>query len=168
VLERIATTEAPQPVLAVVRMRTVCEPRSDVQIVCAGIADPGNLGTIVRSAEAAGLGRVVCTPGTVDPLSPKALRASAGAVFHVPLLVDVDPASLGVPLVGTRATGGEPYTEADLSGPLGIVIGSEAHGVPHDIAVTCWISIPHAGRAESLNAAMAATLIAFEVLRRRR
>jgi TrmH family RNA methyltransferase len=169
VLERVASTEAPQPVLAVVRMPDAPAVAGHQRVVvCAGIADPGNLGTILRSAEAAGFDAVACTPGTVDPYSPKTVRASAGALFHVPVLVDCDPAALGLALVGTRAEGGEPYTEADLRGPLALVIGSEAHGVPADVAVDRWISIPHAGRSESLNAAMAATLLVFEVARQRR
>jgi RNA methyltransferase, TrmH family len=166
VIERLATTETPQPLLAVVRMRAERPPGGATRIVvCAGIADPGNLGTILRSAEAAGFGLVACTRGTVDPYSPKTVRASAGAIFHVPVLVDADPTALGVPLVGTKATGGEPYTAVDWSGPLGLVIGSEAHGVPADLPIDRWVSIPHAGRAESLNAAMAATLLVFEAQR---
>jgi len=163
VMERLASTETPQPLLALVRMRAPSGVHGAQRVVvCAGIADPGNLGTILRSAEAAGFELVACTPGTVDPYSPKTVRASAGAIFHVPVLVDADPSTLGVPLVGTKAMGGQPYTEADWSGPIGLVIGSEAHGVPDDLPIDRWVSIPHAGRAESLNAAMAATLLVFE------
>jgi TrmH family RNA methyltransferase len=167
VLERVASTETPQPVLAVVRMPDPAPAVTGHErvVVCAGIADPGNLGTILRSAEAAGFDAVACTPGTVDPYSPKTVRASAGALFHVPVLVDCDPASLGLPLIGTKAEGGQPYTSADLTGPLALIVGSEAHGVPDDVHVEQWISVPHAGRSESLNAAMAATLVVFEVRR---
>ena len=132
------------------------------------MADPGNLGTILRSAEAAGFDAVALTPGSVDPFSPKVVRASAGALFHVPVLVDVDPTSLGIPLVGTSSHHGVAYTEADLSGPMALVVGNEAHGVPEDLSVDQWVSIPHAGRSESLNAAMATTVLLFESLRQRR
>lgn len=169
VLERVASTETPQPVLAVVRMRYPVVPAAPQRVVvCAGVSDPGNLGTILRSAEAAGFDLVALTPGSVDPYSPKTIRASAGAIFHVPVLVDADPAALGVELVGTSSHLGDPFTESDLAGPVGIVIGNEAHGVPADITVSRWVTIPHEGRSESLNAAMAATLVVFEVMRQQR
>ena len=169
VIERVASTETPQSVVAVVKIPQQRRPSAlHNVVVCAGLSDPGNLGTILRSAEAAGCDLVALTPGTVDPYSPKTVRASAGAVFHVPLLVDADVTSLGVPLIGTSSHLGEVYTDADLRGPLGVVIGNEAHGVPADLAVDRWITIPHAGRSESLNAAMAATLLVFEVMRQRR
>jgi len=169
VLERVASTESPQPVLAVVRMRPPAPPTSPRRVVvCAGVSDPGNLGTILRSAEAAGFDLVALTPGSVDPYSPKTVRASAGAVFHVPILTDAEPTTLGVELIGTSSHEGEPFTDADLTGPVGVVIGNEAHGVPADLPVARWITIPHEGRAESLNAAMAATLVVFEVMRQQR
>ena len=171
VMERVASTESPQPVLGVVAMPSVSsESVADAKrvVVCAGVSDPGNLGTILRSAEAAGFDLVALTPGSVDPFSPKSVRASAGAIFHVPVVVDVDPSQLGVELIGTSSHLGSPFTETDLTGPVGIVIGNEAHGVPEHLDVKRWVTIPHAGRAESLNAAMAATLLVFEVLRQRR
>lgn len=169
VLERVASTESPQPVLAIVRMRDSVPPTSPRRVVvCAGVSDPGNLGTILRSAEAAGFDLVALTPGSVDPYSPKTVRASAGAIFHVPVLVDADPAALGVELVGTSSHLGSPFTDVDLTGPVGVVIGNEAHGVPSDVPVSRWVTIPHEGRAESLNAAMAATLVVFEVMRQQR
>lgn len=169
VLERVASTRSPQPVMAIVAFRSVPIPSPPNRVVlCHGVADPGNLGTILRSAEAAGFDAVALTPGSVDPFSPKVVRASAGALFHVPVLVDVDPLSLGVPLVGTSSHRGIAYTDADLRGPLAIVVGNEAHGVPDDLAVDVWVSIPHAGRSESLNAAMATTVLVFESLRQRR
>ena len=176
VMERVASTDTPQSVLAVVRMpaprehgaRRVPEGTAERVVVCAGLADPGNLGTILRSAEASGFELVALTPGTVDPYSPKTVRASAGAIFHVPVVVDVDVHSLGLPLVGTSSHQGEVYTDADLRGPIGIVIGNEAHGVPDGLPIDRWVTIPHGGRSESLNAAMAATLLVFEVMRQRR
>ncbi len=165
VLERLASTESPQPLVAVVRMPEPPRPGNWRRVmVCAGVADPGNLGTIIRSAEAAGCDLVALTPGTVDPFSPKVVRSSAGALFHVPVLVDADPAALGVELVGTSSHQGLDYRVADLSGPVGVVVGSEAHGVPDDVSVQRWVTIPHEGRSESLNAAMAATLLVFEVM----
>ena len=166
VAERVSSTKTPQAVLAVVRMRPAAVPAdARFAVVCAALADPGNLGTILRSAEAAGADVVALTAGTVDPYSPKVVRASAGALFHLPVVTDADPRALGHELVGTSSHTGDPYTEADLSGPLALVIGNEAHGVADSVAVDRWVTIPHVGRAESLNAAMAATLLVFEVRR---
>ncbi|MCU1392727.1 MAG: putative methyltransferase [Ilumatobacteraceae bacterium] len=173
VMERIASTESPQPVLAVVRIpeRTITDlAGADMVVVCDRVSDPGNLGTILRSAEAAGASGVVLLAGSVDPFNPKVVRASAGAVFHVPVVADLalpELQHLGLPLVGTSSHRGTPYTEADLGSPFALVMGSEAHGVDPQIPIDSWISIPHAGRAESLNVAMATTVVVFEAARQR-
>ncbi len=140
-------------------------------VVAAGVADPGNLGTILRTAEAAGADAVVLTPDTVDVTNPKVVRASAGALFHVPVVDQVELGEVrvhGLRLLGTAAGGATSYAEADLTGRIAIAVGNEAHGLPDDAPVDGWISIPHAGRAESLNAAMAAAVICFEAARQRR
>jgi TrmH family RNA methyltransferase len=174
VLAKVASTEQPQPLLAVVRRRVVTlDDLGPVTFVVAlaGIADPGNAGTILRSAEAAGADAVVLTTGSVDVTNPKVVRASAGAVFHVPTVEGVPVsalANLGLPRWGASATGGVPYTEAPLDQPVVLVLGNEAHGLPLDLDLDGVVSIPHAGRAESLNVAMAATLLCFEVARQRR
>jgi RNA methyltransferase, TrmH family len=127
---------------------------------------------MLRSAEAAGATGVVTTVGTVDPYNPKCVRASAGALFHVPIVADVEPStlrSLSIVLVGTVAAGGEPYdTPGALAGPLALVLGSEAHGLAADVPVDRYVTIAHVGRAESLNVAMAATVLSFEVARTNR
>lgn len=176
VLERVATTVTPQPLLAVVRWRPltfdeVVARRPAFVVVAAGVADPGNAGTILRIAEAAGAGAVVWTAGSVDVTNPKCVRASAGALFHVPVAAEVPLhrlRELGMALVGTSSHGGAPYDQAHLDGPLALVLGNEAHGVPADLALDALVTIPHAGRAESLNVAMAAAVLCFEVARRRR
>ena len=173
-LARVGSTEAPQPVLAVARLRLATLAvlaGAGLVLVAAGVADPGNLGTMLRSAEAAGAVGLVTLAGTVDPWNPKCVRASAGALFHVPVVADAaaaDLRSLRMPLVGTAAVGGQPYTAPGaLAGPLALVLGSEAHGVPADVPIDRVVTIPHAGRAESLNVAMAATLLCFEAARQR-
>ncbi len=132
-------------------------------MVVDALNDPGNLGTILRSSEAAGIDAVVLTPGSVDPFNPKVIRASAGAVFHVPVvgasLDDVRQA--GIRLIGTSSHQGVQHREADWSGRVAIVLGNESHGLPDDADVDQWVTIAHRGRAESLNVAMAATLLAF-------
>jgi RNA methyltransferase, TrmH family len=200
VIERVASTDAPQPVLGVVRRRvSTLDELVGATFVLAGdrIGDPGNAGTMLRSAEAAGVDAVVFTSGSVDVFNPKVVRASAGALFDVPVVVEVSiddllhaltvpPSALrsfgttshGRTDPSSRAPSGltfEPtdrvvreYTEVDLTEPSLIVVGSEAAGLADDVAVDEWITVPHTGRAESLNVAMAATVLVFEVARQRR
>jgi len=140
------------------------------------VSDPGNLGTLIRSAEAAGVTAIVLSGSTVDPWSPKVVRSSAGAVFHVPLLHDAsldDVRARGIRLLGTTShdTIGSfvPVSlyDIDLSGALGIVVGNEAHGLPENAPVDQWITIPHLGRSESLNVAMAGTVALMHIARMR-
>ena len=171
VLERVATTEHPQPVIAIVHQRPQALPAASTFVMVADrIADPGNAGTIIRSAEAAGADAVVFTAGSVDPFNPKVVRASAGSLFRVPVvsceLSEVQ--SAGLRLLATSSHHGTPYTEAPFTDRVAVVMGNEAHGVPDDAPVDGWITIPHAGATESLNVAMAATVLAFEVARQRR
>lgn len=172
VAERIAATDTPTGLFAVVRVRPsepgVLEGAGFV-VVADGVADPGNLGTMLRSAEAAGVDAVVVTPGTVDAFNPKVVRASAGAVFHVPVIAAAlgDLRAAGLRLVGTSSHRGVTHTAADWSGRLAIVAGSEAHGLPDDAPVDHWVRIVHHGRAESLNVAMATTVLCFEAARAR-
>jgi TrmH family RNA methyltransferase len=184
VLERVASTETPQNPVAIVHMRTygpVAELLADAALVVVldRIADPGNVGTILRSSEAAGADVVVLTPGSVDPYNPKVVRASAGALFHVPVIEATldEVATAGLELVGTsshEAPGRtvRAHTASDLTGRIAIVMGNEAAGLPADWTDTGgpirrWVTIPHRGRSESLNVAMAATLLVFEAARQR-
>lgn len=184
VLDRVASTEAPQNPIAIVRMSDR-GPAAEVLaaasfvVVLDRIADPGNLGTILRSSEAAGADAVVLTAGSVDPYNPKVVRASAGALFHVPVVEATldDVVAAGLALVGTsshEAPGRtvHPHTSADLSGRLALVMGNEAAGLPAEWTDTVgpirrWVTIPHRGRSESLNVAMAATILVFEAARQR-
>jgi TrmH family RNA methyltransferase len=171
-LERIVDTESPRGVVAVART-----PPADpgllataaFAVVVDQVADPGNLGTILRSAEAAGADVVVTTPGTVDVHAPKVVRSSAGALFHVPVVRAslAAVAAAGLRLVGTSSHQGRPHTDADWTGRVAIVVGNESHGVAADAPVESWVRIDHRGRAESLNVAMATTLLCFEVARHR-
>jgi TrmH family RNA methyltransferase len=145
--------------------------------VLADIRDPGNAGTVLRSAEAAGAGGVVFCDGSVDVFNPKTVRASAGSLFHVPVVASGPPAEVlarlgaaGFRRHGTVARGGTPYDEADLTGRVAVVLGNEAHGLPDAVAAELdgGLTIPMAGRAESLNVGMAAAVVCFEALRQRR
>jgi TrmH family RNA methyltransferase len=183
VLERVATTRTPQAPLTLVSMRDL-----DVDAVLAAasfvvvldhVADPGNVGTILRSAEASGVDAVVLTPGSVDVYNPKVLRSSAGAVFHVPVVVaDVERVvAAGLTPVGTSSHDAPGrtvtvHTDADWSGRIALVLGNEAAGLPvewNDVdgPVRRWVTIRHRGRGESLNVAMAATVLVFEAARQR-
>jgi TrmH family RNA methyltransferase len=173
VLARVGSTVTPQPIMAVAPLPSLgldALAGATFVLVAAGVSDPGNLGTMARSAEAAGADALVTTAGSVDPFSPKCVRASAGAIVQLPVLVDLDPAALralGLRLLGTAVTGGTAYDRADLVGPVALVLGNEAHGVSADIELDGLLTIPHRGRAESLNVAMAATVLCFEVARQR-
>jgi TrmH family RNA methyltransferase len=171
VLERVATTEHPQPNLAVVRPPLVSPTLAGAEFVVVAdrLADPGNLGTILRSCEAAGVDTVVLTPGSVDPFNPKVVRASAGALFHVPIVEATlgEVGAAGLRTIGTSSHQGERHTDADWTGRIAIVLGNEARGLADDTEVDQWIRIEHRGRAESLNVAMAATLAVFEAVRQR-
>lgn len=172
VMERVADTVTPQPVLAV--CRAVDVPLAAVAsatflVVCVDVQDPGNAGTILRSAEAAGAGGVVFAGSSVDPFNPKTVRASAGSLFHVPVVVDADPLpSLSQRRLGTAARTGTSLDDVDLTGPVAIVLGNEAHGLPPDAPIDEWVTIPMVGRSESLNVGMAAAVLCFEVARQRR
>lgn len=171
VLERVASTERPQPNLAVARRAgSACDLTTvDLVVVADQLADPGNLGTILRSCEAAGVGAVVLTPGSVDPFNPKVVRASAGALFHVPVVEATldEVRTAGLRLVGTSSHLGARHVDADWSGRLAIVLGNEAHGLDGATPIDDWVRIEHVGRSESLNVAMAATVLVFEAARAR-
>jgi TrmH family RNA methyltransferase len=184
VLARATDPTTPQGVAAVARRFEV--PLDDalqaaasgpLSLVLVDVNDPGNAGTLVRAAEAAGAAAVLFCGSSVDPSNGKCVRASAGALFHLPVASGGDVgrvlqrlSDLEVHRVATVVDGGTPYDAADLTGPLALVLGSEAHGLPADVvdAVDERLTIPMAGRAESLNVAMAGAVLCFESLRQRR
>ena len=168
VMECVASTESPQPVLAVVSMHSTTLPDDATFVIAADqLADPGNAGTIIRSAEAAGAHGVIMTPGSVDPYNPKVVRASAGSIFRVPVVEATLESLTSFRRLGTSSHRGDVYTDPVYHGRVAIVVGNEAHGLAEDAAIDQWITIPHAGPAESLNVAMAATVLLFEVARQR-
>ncbi len=180
VMERVASTVTPQPVVAVVGW----EPAGldDLEgaalvVVCADVRDPGNVGTVIRTADASGADAVVCCDGTVDPTNPKCVRATAGSLFHVPVVVggaavDVvtDLASRGFSTVGAEKSGGQDYAEFDWRRPVALVLGNEASGLDAQVGAVldAGVTVPMVGRAESLNVSVAAAVLCFEALRQRR
>jgi len=187
VMERVADTVSPQSVCAVVgaidigldELLASSGPSSDagVILVCVDVRDPGNLGAVLRIASAAGVSGVICCAGTVDPYNPKVVRASAGALFRLPLVADVTAADALERLAGagyrcwaTGPHGGADYASADLDGPTAFVLGNEGAGLPSDVMdrLDGSVTIPMAEGTESLNVAMTAAVLCFEVARRRR
>ena len=182
-LESILTTESPQPIAALVEPPTwtwehalTGQPdTASLIIVLAGIQDPGNLGTILRSAEAFGANAVLALPGTVNEWNPKAVRASAGSVFRVPVLrADQGDAlrrlrEAGARILATTAQGAQPVDLVDLAEPVALVIGNEGNGVPAEFAAKAdgTVTIPCPGPVESLNAAVAASVLLYEAARQR-
>jgi TrmH family RNA methyltransferase len=142
---------------------------------CAGLQDPGNLGTILRSAEAFGASGVLATEGTVSSANPKVARASAGSVFRLPCIKLSTAQALealgthSIRLAVTSSHQGRPVHEIDLTLPTAIFIGSEGHGVPRVLldAADEAILIPHSPKVESLNAAIAASILLYEAQRQR-
>lgn len=179
-LASISDTETSQGILAVVPLQGLLNPKERTFTVIADeIRDPGNLGTLIRSAAAAGVDEFFVTPGTADPYAPKAVRAGMGAHFHLPIrarswahiTADLGASGMGKPhsiLLADMV--GEPMWDVDLTQSLALIIGGEAEGAsePARQAATGRVSIPMAGKTESLNAAIAGSILLFEVLRQRR
>lgn len=175
----MAETEEPQGVAAVVPLPLAVPPAlaaGDLVLVADRIADPGNLGTMLRAAEGAGARCVLATTGTVDPFGPKVVRAGMGAHFRLPVVADltweqVRAAVAGVgPLLGADRVGRVVYDAVDWRRGGALVVGSEAGGLSDAAraAVTETVAIPLHGGVESLNAAVAAAVILFEAARQRR
>jgi RNA methyltransferase, TrmH family len=177
----VAGTDTPQGVAALFRQREwgfddLLRGNSPLLIVLAAVQDPGNVGTILRSAEAFGATGAVAARGTADPWSPKALRASAGSALRLPVLrglaIGVLLAQLKMARVKIYATSSarvDRTDEADLREPAAIFVGNESSGVPAEVerAADAIISIPMAETVESLNAGVAASLVLYEAARQR-
>jgi TrmH family RNA methyltransferase len=178
VLEKIADAATPQPVLAAVRLPVVeadSIAAEGLVLVLHDVRDPGNAGTLIRSADAAGATAVVFTGHSVDPFNPKTLRATAGSIFHLPVAVGElastlhSFASRGAGTFATVVRGGVDHRDVDYSRATVVVIGNEADGLDEGSIALCdaAISIAMAGSSESLNAGVAGSLIAFEAMWRR-
>ena len=182
VFDRAADTVTPQGILGLVR-----QPEYDLKrILAAGdrnllmledLRDPGNLGTIVRTAEAAGIGGIILSKGSADIFSPKVIRATMGAIYRIPFVYAGDfqevlsmLAGKGITVYAAHLAGSIWYDEADYTKRCAILIGNEANGLSEASAslAGCRIRIPMEGRTESLNAAVAAAVLMYEAFRQRR
>ena len=145
-------------------------------LVVAGLQDPGNLGTILRSAEAFGATGVLLSEKTVSPYNSKAIRASAGSIFRLPVARVASSEAVaalreeGIRLLATSSHDGTPLDQTHFSAPTAIFIGSEGAGLPREIvsAVDEVVAVPHSPRVESLNAAVATSIVLYEAARQRR
>ncbi|HEY6330756.1 MAG TPA: RNA methyltransferase [Blastocatellia bacterium] len=190
VMDYISDTETPQGVAAMVSrpnftIGDVFAAPSQLIVIADGIQDPGNVGTIMRTAEAAGSSGLVALPGTASPFGSKAVRASMGSVLRLPVaagpsreelismarerkvaLVVASPERF-LPVDASAKT--RPYTEADYRSPTGLIFGSEGSGVSEELAseASVLVHIPMASGVESLNVATAASIVLYEVARQR-
>src|SRR6202167_2035004 len=190
--DSLVPSESPQGVAALVRLKefslenVVEKERLQVGpiVVLAGLQDPGNLGTILRSAEAFGSAGIVLGEGTVSPFNSKVVRASAGSVFRLPTIhgqtshgksaakleeVSAKLRAQGVRLIATSSHKGTQLDQADLKGATAIFFGNEGSGLPRDVMAKMdeSIAIPHTAQVESLNAGVAASIVLYEAARQR-
>ena len=166
-LAEISTLGHPPRVIGVFRRSDLPRPPAlpEVGLALWHVGDPGNIGTLVRAADAFGPAFIATSAGSADPTGPKALRASMGAIFRVPLAGFEEAPGLRVALV---AHGGEPLREVELGDAVTFVLGAEREGLPDEVAAACdaRASIELAAGAESLNVAVAAALALYELRRR--
>lgn len=178
VLCSVSATETPAGAIAVLS-RPTPPPLSDLArgtfgVILDGVHDPGNVGTIARTAYAAGAGYLVATPGTADAFSPKVVRAGMGAHFHLPILTDRPWSALreeldGVPLIACQMDGETSVFDATWSVPGALVVGSEAHGLSREAreSISYAVRIPMRDGVESLNASVAAGIALYQAMQRR-
>jgi RNA methyltransferase, TrmH family len=187
--DSLVPSESPQGVAALVRLKefSIEDVIERLQVgpivVLAGLQDPGNLGTILRSSEAFGSAGVVLGEGTVSPFNSKVVRASAGSVFRLPMIHNHGKAKKGkleeiseklqangVRLIATSSHKGTALDQADLKGSCAIFFGNEGSGLPREVMAKMdeFVSIPHAQQVESLNAGVAASIVLYEAARQRK
>jgi TrmH family RNA methyltransferase len=173
VMRALSDTVSPQGILAVVPFLELPIPENPwLVLVVDGVRNPGNLGTILRSAEAAGVSQVILTPTTVDVYSPKVVRGAMGAHFYLPVAKGVSWSKMAEALEDRQillaeAKADKVYYEVDWTKPSALIVGSEAEGASQEAKrlATERIVIPMQGKAESLNVAIAASVILFEAAR---
>ena len=174
----LCDTKTPQGIIAVIQIDNNDEFLPDINklyVYCDNVSDPGNLGTIIRTADAAGFGGVLLSKGCADAYSPKTVRASMGSFFNIDIITEVSYETLfdmkndGFSLAcGALCQDSKCYTDVDFKKPMVIVVGNEANGVSDGILKECeHIIIPIYGKAESLNVGVAAAVMMYEAVRQR-
>lgn len=181
-MDELSEVEGPEGILVTARLAYTDFagligglPADAILVIADGLQDPGNLGTVIRTAHAAGAAGVVIAPDTVDPWNGKTLRAAMGSHFHMPLARATDDeiisalGSAGVRLLGADPHAGEPVWAANLTGRIAFLLGSEAAGPGRQLtkAAAGSVRIPMPGGAESLNVAVATAIMLYEAVRQR-
>ncbi len=186
VMRYMSDTQSPQGILAIAeqfsyRLSDVLKNSSDGKspelVILETLQDPGNLGTIIRAGEGAGVTGVILDRTTTDIYSPKVIRSTMGSIYRVPFIYTDDlhqtineVKKRGIRLYAAHLKGKNNYEDENYTGPSGFLIGNEANGLTEDTAAMAdaWVKIPMSGKVESLNAAVAASVLLFETARQRR
>lgn len=176
---RLSERDGPAGVMAIVQMQSASLAEaevgeSDAWVILHRVHNPGNLGTIIRTADAAGMAGVILCADSTDPFAPASVKASMGSIFSTRLVIEPDMSVVlawaeekGIKLVGTSGYADAAHWNGALSRPLGIVLGNEGDGLPEEILenLDSTVRIPMTGTAESLNLSIAAALLMYEVQR---
>lgn len=179
--QQLSEVETPQWVLAVVKERQyqldhIMEAASPLIVFCVEVQDPGNLGTIIRTADAVGAAGVITSRGTVDVYNSKVIRSTMGSLFHLPLVEAEDTLKMieqlkkfRVQIVAADINGVDDYFSADFNQPTALLVGNEGAGLPAKVVELAdkAVRIPMPGRAESLNVGVSSAVILYEALRQR-
>lgn len=173
--KELISTEQPQGVLAVAKMNEdPCELNGEFYVLCDKVQDPGNLGTIIRTAHAAGADGIILTKGTVDIYNDKTIRSTMGSLFHIPVIYDDENFTIlkslkekNFKIVTTSLETEKDFYDEDLKCKVVLTVGNEGNGVSEEVyrLSDSKVKIPMPGKAESLNAAVAASIIMFEKVR---
>ena len=181
VMEKMTDTKTPQGILSVLNcphylLEDILYRRNGLFLVLEELQDPGNLGTILRTGEGAGISGVIMSRGTVDIFNPKTIRGTMGSIYRVPFIYVDDlqeimqkMKELGIKTYAAHLSGKEYYTEISFREPTAFLIGNEGNGLSDEIAnvADTYIKIPMEGEVESLNAGVAAALLMYEAKRQR-
>ena len=171
VLKKLSSVDSPSKVMAVVEKRKLEDKYGEKVLILDRIQDPGNLGTIIRSAVAFNIDTIICSPDTVDFYNPKVVRASQGMMFHIPILIKNTAAVIKelkddyYKIVGTKVTNGQDVRHASIYSHFALIIGNEGQGISKEIEDLCddYLYIKMNENCESLNASVAASILLYEI-----
>ena len=171
VLKKLSSVDSPSKVMAVVKKREVEDKYGEKILILDRIQDPGNLGTIIRSAVAFNIDTIICSPDTVDFYNPKVVRASQGMMFHIPILIKDTSMVINelkndyYKIVGTKVTNGQDVRTASIYSHFALIIGNEGQGISKEIEDLCdeYLYIKMNENCESLNASVAASILLYEI-----
>lgn len=171
ILKKLSSTTTPPKVMAVVKKKENTKDIGEKVLILDRIQDPGNLGTIIRSAVAFNIDTIICSKDTVDFYNPKVVRASQGMMFHIPIIISDTEKMIhelkekDYKIIGTKVTNGEDVRKAAIYSHFALVIGNEGQGISEIIEKLCdqFLYIKMNGNCESLNASVAASILLYEI-----